>query len=533
MCLDLFGQHPRHSQIYTPICFGFPCDEQHVSGKSVLAHLQAGLQRLARGFPWIAGQVVRDDGGTFRIRPYREAPSVTVKDLRQASPPVMAGYLHSGSGAGIPASLLAESVVAPCGTFRQPNGRGTMGPATPVFLLQANIVPGGLLLVVSGLHSCMDMAGQAQMIRLLAKACRGEPFTAEELSTGNMSRSDILLPLLDVSDEEILKEPKEPTNAYLAEEKNDQANTPSAAAAAAANRPEEQRRPPQTAIRWSTFTFPASALQALKTAASATMPPVQEEEEEEGERTPFVSTDDALSALLWQSITRSRLPRLPTSSTSSSPSSAEPTATTTTTTLTRTVDARRYVPGLPRAYPGDAACKVSSTADAASLANKPLGAVAASLRARLRPDEVRDEVRDGIRAHAAQLAGVRVRVRVSGTDSKGGGSSGLDPSTGVNLSSWAKAPCYDLDLGDVADLDSEDGGGGGGGSGERLPRGLALGRPAVVQRPVFVDGAWEGLVYLMPRRPDGEIAVLACLREEDMERMREDGELARYGRYVG
>ncbi|KAK7991820.1 trichothecene 3-O-acetyltransferase [Apiospora saccharicola] len=307
------------------------------------------------------------------------------------------------------------------------------------------------------------MAGQAQMIRLLAMACRGESFTTEEVSTGNMSRRDILLPLLSVSDEEILKGSREAT-AYLAKNKNEQANTPSTAG----DRPEEQRHPPPTSIRWSTFVFPAPALQALKAAVSATIPPPAQEGGEE--RVPFISTDDALSALLWQSITR--------------------------------------------------------TFDVASLANKPLGAVAASLRARLRPDEVRD----GIRAHATKLAantqgGVGVRVRVSSNTNN---NHGLGPLTGVNLSSWAKEPCYDFDFGEVA-MDSGEGGEGGS---SKLP-GLVLGRPAVVQRPVFTDDAWEGVVYLMPRRPDGEIAVLACLREEDMERMREDRELAKYGRHVG
>ncbi|KAK8116089.1 trichothecene 3-O-acetyltransferase [Apiospora sp. TS-2023a] len=511
VCLDLFGQSPRHSQIYTPICFGFPYDEQHASEESIFAYFEDGLGRLTRGFPWIAGQVVRGDDGIFRIRPYREAPLITLKDIRQDFPPVIAEYLKSGGG--VPAWLLDESILAPCGTFRQPTDNSTTGSATPVFLLQVNLVPGGLLLVVNGLHSCMDMAGQAQMIRLLAKACRGESFTTEELSTGNLSRRDILMPILDVSDKEILKGSREAT-IYLAEDKDEQANTPSTAA----DRPEEQQHPPPTSIRWSTFIFPALALQALKASASATIPPPAQEDG--GEQTPFISTDDALSALLWQSITRSRLPRI--LSSSSSPSLAEPTSSTTT-TLTRTVDARPYVPGLPRAYPGDAAFKVSSTFDAASLANKPLGAVAASLRARLRADEVRD----GIRAHATKLAanakdGVGVRVRVSNITNN---NQGLGPSTGVNLSSWAKEPCYNFDFGEVT-MDSD------GGGGSSL-LGLELGRPAVVQRPVFIDDAWEGVVYLMPRRSDGEIAVLVCLREEDMERMREDGELARYGRYVG
>ncbi|KAK7942835.1 uncharacterized protein PG986_011948 [Apiospora aurea] len=419
-----------------------------------------------------------------------------MKDLRRDFPPAIAEYWKSGGGGSIPASLLDETVLAPCGTFSH-----SAEPAAPVLLLQANLVPGGLVLVMNGLHSCMDLAGQAQMARLLAKACRGEPFSAEEVSTGNMPRRDILLPLLHLSDEELLEGPDSTTATGASEEttddptegKDDQ-NDPSPTITAAPDHLEEHRRPPQAALRWSTFTFSSPALRALKAAATATMP--SSPDVGDGERTPFISTDDALSALLWQSIARSRLARLPNT-------------TTTTTTLTRTVDARRYVAGLPHTYPGDAAFKVSSTLSPASLLSQPLGAVAAGLRARLRPHAVRD----GIRVHISQLA----KGRAADGGSNGGGG-GLDPSTGVNLSSWAKESCYDFDFG-------SDGGDGLGVVG--------LGRPAVVQRPVFTDDVCESLVYLMPRRPDGEITALMCLRELDMERMREDSEMVRYGQYVG
>lgn len=35
-------------------------------------------------------------------------------------------------------------------------------------------------------------------------------------------------------------------------------------------------------------------------------------------------------------------------------------------------------------------------------------------------------------------------------------------------------------------------------------------------------------MYFMPKRLDGEIAVMVCLREEDMGRLREDGEFKKY-----
>ncbi len=75
------------------------------------------------------------------------------------------------------------------------------------------------------------------------------------------------------------------------------------------------------------------------------------------------------------------------------------------------------------------------------------------------------------------------------------------------LSSWAKYDCYDLDFN------------------------LGLGKPDAVRRPAFVP--IESLFYLMPKRPDGEIAVALCLREEDLERLKSDKEFMKYANYVG
>ena len=75
------------------------------------------------------------------------------------------------------------------------------------------------------------------------------------------------------------------------------------------------------------------------------------------------------------------------------------------------------------------------------------------------------------------------------------------------LSSWAKLDCYKLDFN------------------------LGLGKPVSVRRPQFVPV--ESLIYLMPKRLDGEIAVGICLTCEDMEGLRADEEFAKHGRYIG
>jgi hypothetical protein len=43
----------------------------------------------------------------------------------------------------------------------------------------------------------------------------------------------------------------------------------------------------------------------------------------------------------------------------------------------------------------------------------------------------------------------------------------------------------------------------------------------------------ESLVYFMPKALDGEIAVLVCLRNEDLERLRADKEFGMYAEYIG
>jgi len=62
--------------------------------------------------------------------------------------------------------------------------------------------------------------------------------------------------------------------------------------------------------------------------------------------------------------------------------------------------------------------------------------------------------------------------------------------------------------------------------------GLGLGKPESVRRPLFRP-AKEGLVYLLPKRPDGEIVAVLCMREEDLSRLKEDKEWMRWTRWIG
>lgn len=336
---------------------------------------------------------------------------------------------------GCPAKSLSEKLVAPCETVR----RRSDEPA-PIFLIQANFVNEALLLVVCGLHSCMDMAGQGHITSLFAKACRGEDLSDEEVEGANFRGVDAI-PLLD-ADEISLKAESLAQNAR--------------------GSPAPKSDSQEASAIWSYITFPGSALMKLKAEAMGDI------------TTAFVSTDDCLSAYLWQAITRARLHRF---------SSVE-----IETAFTRTVDARNAA-GVPPTYTGNAAVKVACRMTIQQLLDSSLGAVASNLREGLK------DVGHKLRLDATLLAAGKPPNKPS-----------VEPSTGVNLSSWAKENTYQLDFGPL------------------------LGKPQAVRRPTFQ--AWESLVYLMPKRDDGEVAAAVCLREEDMTHLKADGVFAEYARFV-
>jgi hypothetical protein len=77
----------------------------------------------------------------------------------------------------------------------------------------------------------------------------------------------------------------------------------------------------------------------------------------------------------------------------------------------------------------------------------------------------------------------------------------------MSLSSWAKVNLYDLDFN------------------------LGLGKAEVVRRPRFVPV--ESLIYMMPKSPNGDLAVALCLRIEDWGRLNVDEEWKKYATYIG
>jgi trichothecene 3-O-acetyltransferase len=160
---------------------------------------------------------------------------------------------------------------------------------------------------------------------------------------------------------------------------------------------------------------------------------------------------------------------------------------------------RRYL-SIPATYPGLITDSTTNTSTIDTLVKEPLGSVTSQLRSALDSSTLR---------HATRL---KATILTHGEDiAKTSFVLTSVPELDVRLSSWASRNCYDLEFG----------------------FGHGIGKAKAVRRPRFAEGAREGLVYFMPRTREGEIAVGVCLRDEDLEMLKRDGEFGAFARFVG
>ncbi|KJA18995.1 hypothetical protein HYPSUDRAFT_204912 [Hypholoma sublateritium FD-334 SS-4] len=447
--LEVFGQQPALSNLYTQITCCFPVRDSSSSHSEIIGTLMHGLEQLSAKIPWVAGQVINEGAGpgntgTFKIVPLEKTPRLVVKDL-QNDPSIAMDTLRR---ARFPFIMLDENIIAPIRTLSSGSD-----DTSPVFLIQATFIPGGLLLTFVGQHNVMDMTGQGRIINLFSKACHNVEFSSEEMESGNPDRHTII-PLLGPSFEpgpELNRQMARPTVSEPADFK-----------------------PPLTLPKcsWAYFTFSQTALAEIKTVASATLPT----------SVNYISTDDALSAFIWKSIVQARLPRL---------------IPATPVTFARAIDPRCYL-GISPTYPGLVQNMTYHTYPARELIDAPLSEIASHLRLAVDPKTSDLEYRTRALATFLDRSPDKSGISVTAT---------MDLSADIMLSSWAKENFYDLDFN------------------------LGLGKPEAVRRPQFTPV--ESLLYLMPKRLDGEISAAICLRDEDMGRLRGDEHFIKYAAYIG
>lgn len=391
--LDILGQTPGLYKLYTHICSIYRVSEAS-SHDAIIDTLTNGLDRLAKSFPWLTGQVINEgagDGntGVFKISPLNKIQLV-VKDLRHdPSAPTMDGLCQ----AKYPFTMLDENVIAPCTTLNLPsNLPSTTAESALVFCVQANFIEGGLMLTLVAQHNVMDMTGQDFIIGLLSKACHNEPFTSEELTVGNMDRSHVM-PLLDDSytpgpelAHQIVKPPPSVKDVVL-----------------------DPVTPPKST--WAYIELSAAQLGSLKALATNTLPA----------STDFISTDDAVSAFIWKSIARTRASRLKATSES---------------LFTRAVGMRQRF-GIPQGYPGLLQTLTYNADTIQKLSKEPLGIVAAELRSQLDPKK--NDLVFNTRSLATFLSRSADKTKASFTAT-------VNISSDFMLSSWSRISCYDLGL---------------------------------------------------------------------------------------
>ncbi|KAL0765397.1 hypothetical protein CaCOL14_012146 [Colletotrichum acutatum] len=427
--IEILGQQPG-LKIYTQIavCFSVKDDQLYAN---ITETLSSGLKRLTASFPWIAGQIINEGAregntGIFKIAPHEATPPLIVKDLRE-DPSISS--MKDMKTSNFPFSMLDESIICPRPTL--PIDPNLVGRPEPVFITQATLIKGGLILAFLGHHQVLDGTGQGQLIKLLSKACEGEEFTGEEVATGNLTRHNII-PLL-----------------------KDYKGGPETAAMII--KPSTTPATAPATCSWAYFDFSAASLSALKSLASKTV------------KSGFISTDDAVTAFVWQSISRIRTNRLA--------HDAE-------TKLARAINVRGYM-GIPQTFPALIQSMTNNSVAIKTLVERPLGEAASQLRSTVDPSVLGY----GVRALATLMNQATDKSVFSFT-----GTLRLDRD--LAFSSWAKLDLYEHDFG------------------------LGLGKPESVRRPQFTPV--ESLGYLLPKAPDGSIALAICLRDEDMEGLKKD-----------
>lgn len=232
--------------------------------------------------------------------------------------------------------------------------------------------------------------------------------------------------------------------------------------------------PPPAALRspasWCYFRLFGSAIPKIKALAS--------DPATLNPNVPFISSNDALSAFYWKRLAAVRLRN-------GRPASA-------TSKLGRAIDARAAV-GVPPEYLGQMVYHAATRLSLGELAALPLAVLASRVRADL--NEANTPF--AVRSYATFVAGVPDRSTLA----YGGP---FDTSLDVGSSSMAQLPA--------------------------LPRLGALGEPDLIRRPNLAPV--PGGMYLYPAEK-GDLPVLVCLSEEDLDGLKKDPEWSMCTEVIG
>ncbi len=428
--------------------------------QKVYLYLKQGLERTLTDIPFLGGHIVPSHGGKGRVQIHNGPENEILfrcKDFRLKDPPHAHGttwYAHWRE-ANHPLSCLNGDVISPVGIFPEEAKAAVMA-------VQANFFEDGVLLTACMHHSATDALGFSQVLKTWAKHAKssaGNGFEVNGLLPAELLERSAMMkgaPSSDVKDcpEYIITSPEQKD---LAASESDRLKDQEAVDAIIA------AMPPMTA---QIFHFSHARLAQLKADASSINAVDQ-----------WISTNDALSALLWKHICLAR--GLPEGTASS---------------LVIAVDTRgRVRPQVPNPYLGNASlfCPVPLKINTIG-SQKPLYDTAMQVRRALQAfysDRIKKVI--GVIDSLEDIKDLNVTFKHTlGND--------------VVVTSWADLGLYEEDWGPE------------------------LGFPEAVRMPSFTG---DGACAVLPRLRDKGLEVLVTMEVEAMERLKADDGFARYAEW--
>ena len=267
-------------RIYAANIYAFPLDPQ-VNPRQVYSDLCSGLSDALVELPIFAGRVVRHDVVRDRIQIHISVDdAVSFKYTDLVSPDIQPPFpdFHHLEQSHFPPTRLDEALFPSTDTY-------PTGSSSPALQVQANFIKGGLLLAVNIHHSTSDASGRTELFRSwaahTAAAARGSRNTPrrsyEILDRSNLFRVSREVALEDC---ELLAKVEDVTKAF--EQRAKLMNTI----------PEDKDLSNVRNVVWY---FSADRLRALKDSLQST-----------NTADSWISTNDALCALLWRHTTQAR-----------------------------------------------------------------------------------------------------------------------------------------------------------------------------------------------------------------------------------
>ena len=356
-------------------------------------------------------------------------------------------------------------------------------PEPAVMAVQTNFIQGGLIMAIGINHKASDGMTLAAILRAWAKHTKvaetidgGLGAAIENLTPRSMDRSSMCNGLAggQIGDFPEYKLANDP-GATSAAQAEASADTATPAPAAPASLPHSPPGP----LKLSIVHFSAERLAHLKSAAS---PPTPSE--------GWISTNDAICALLWRNISRVRADLARQHGSPLPPETPLNSAV--------AVEARRRL-ALPEEYLGNANfyCPVSSDLGTVASPSTPLPTVARLICEAVGGFDAR-RIRGAIGLIESMAKASDLQIRVF-----------EDPMRGLIVTSWADMGLYDSEWG------------------------AGLGKVESVRVPNVTLPGGAPICGIFPRRPDGGMEVMMLVEEEAIQALRADEEFTAFAEWRG